>query len=48
MIQQLVRCDAVCDTWQVMFDDLPDHWVKHEGRHYCSPACFITDMRDSE
>lgn len=47
MIQTIVRCDATCDSFAVMWDDVvPDHWVRWDGRHYCSPTCFAFDARD--
>lgn len=39
MILTMVVCDS-CENRQTMRDDVPDSWVRFDGHHYCSPACF--------
>ena len=47
MLQQMVRCDGVCDTYEFVYDFIPDTWVKWDGHHYCSPACFTSSVREA-
>jgi hypothetical protein len=41
VILTMIVCD-MCGNRQAIGDDVPDSWVRFDGKHYCNPACFAT------
>jgi hypothetical protein len=39
MILTMVMCD-MCGEREAIGDDVPDSWVRFDGKHYCTPNCF--------